>query len=126
MDEPSAPQPITLGSFLRQARERAGFSLRGLAKIAGVAITTIQRLENDEVQHPSPIVLQRLAGALNVPVGDLLSFLGVRIPPAELPALQEYLKTMHPHLPAEALAEAQRRLEDILQTYDSPDTTNEF
>src|SRR6266545_5564964 len=56
VDEPSAPQPITLGSFLRQARERAGFSLRGLAKIAGVAITTIQRLENDEVQHPSPIV----------------------------------------------------------------------
>jgi transcriptional regulator with XRE-family HTH domain len=118
VDEPSAPSPITLGSFLRQAREHAGHSLRGLAHIANVAVTTIQRLENDEVGHPSPIVLQQLADALELDVAGLLSLLGVRVAPTELPDLPEYLKTTYPHLPPEALNEAQRRLEDILQIYE--------
>lgn len=118
MDEPSAPSLITLGSFLRQAREQAGHSLRGLAQVANVAVTTIQRLENDEVQHPSPIVLQQLADALQLDVARLLSLLGVRVVPTEPPELHEYLKAKYPHLPPDALAEAQRRLEDILHTYE--------
>ncbi len=59
------------GSVLKKARERRKLTQAALAKKVGVHQVTIARIETDE-RRPSMDLLQRLAKALKVKVGDLL------------------------------------------------------
>jgi transcriptional regulator with XRE-family HTH domain len=54
---------------LKHWRERCGFSVRELARLAGVGYVTIVRIENG---HASPTVdmLEKLAAALGIEVRD--------------------------------------------------------
>lgn len=113
MDQPSAPPPSTLGSFLKQVRTRANLSLTDLSEISGIPRNTIHRLEQDEVNNPSIIVLCTLATILEFKILDILAFFGIN-PAAQLPDLPHYLQIKYPHLSAAALAETQRRLEEVL------------
>jgi transcriptional regulator with XRE-family HTH domain len=115
VDNPSTPQD-TLGGYLKRARMRAKLSIRQLEQQAGVPNATIRRLEKDEVQHPSPILLNALATALDLHMADLLDLLGVHVPPTPL-KLHEYLKARYPQLPEAALTEAQQRVDDVLHQY---------
>jgi transcriptional regulator with XRE-family HTH domain len=54
---------------LRHWRERRGYSVRELAKRAGVTHVTIVRIENDQVS-PTVMMLERLALALGIDVRD--------------------------------------------------------
>ena len=60
-----------VGSSLRSARKRLGFSVQGLAERAGVSFGLISELERG-TGNPSLQTLQRLAGALGVSIGQLL------------------------------------------------------
>ncbi len=56
---------------LQRLRKRKGYSLRGLAKAAGVHWTTIWKIEDG--RHVSTLpTLKKLAKALGVKVADLL------------------------------------------------------
>jgi len=57
--------------MLREARERRKLTQEAVAKKVGVHRVTIARLESGE-RRPSMDLLQRLAKALKVKVGDLL------------------------------------------------------
>jgi len=59
-----------MGLRLREWRDRRGYSVRELAKRAGVAYVTVSRIENG---HMSPTVemLEKLARALKVHVIEL-------------------------------------------------------
>ena len=59
------------GSVLKKARERRKLTQQALADKVGVRQETIARLETD-TRRPSMDLLQRLAKALKVKVGDLL------------------------------------------------------
>lgn len=117
MDEPAAPVPVTLGTCVRQARERAGLTLRNLEAITGVARNTLHRLERDQLDNPNPTTLRRLADALEVNSDDLFAFVGYR-PSANLPSLAPYLRAKY-QLPPDAVAEANEALRGILEKYDS-------
>ena len=56
--------------LLRQWRERRGYSVRELAKRAGVGFVTVSRIENG---HLSPTVnmLEKLARALRVHISQM-------------------------------------------------------
>lgn len=68
----------SLGQFLRQKREQAGMSIRGLAGVVGVDSGYITRLESGQRNNPSAEVLQGIADALEIDVNDLLAYVGVR------------------------------------------------
>ncbi len=110
------PAPSTLGAMIRQARERAGFSLRHLEAIVGVSRQLLLRLEHDELDNPSPALLHRLAEALELESDDLFAIIGYR-PSEKLPSLTPYLRAKY-RLPPEALAAASEALRDILAKYD--------
>lgn len=57
--------------YLRVWRLWRGLSIRELAKLAGVSVTTISRLENG-VSHPNFLTLQRLAKGLDLTREQLL------------------------------------------------------
>ncbi len=116
MDEPAAPAPVTLGRFVRQARERMGFSFRDLAAITGISRPTLQRLELDQLSNPSPTLLHHVAEALELNSDDLFAFAGYR-PSEQLPSLAPYLRAKY-RLPPHAVAEAHAALQGILEKYD--------
>lgn len=71
-------KPTTLGAYLREQREAAGYSLRQVAQLAGVQHTYLFRIENDTYTNPQPEYLQRIADVLELDVGELYAFLGMR------------------------------------------------
>lgn len=113
-DTPDAA--LTLGAHIQRGRERAGLSLRHLAAITGIPKTTLHRLELDQMDHPSPALLQRVAEALELNSDDLFAFVGYR-PSESLPSLAPYLRAKY-HLPPEAIAEVNDALGGILDKYD--------
>ena len=62
----------TLGRRLRHARQRAVMTQAELAQAAGVALITVNRLENDAIEHPRPETVRRLARALGADPAWLL------------------------------------------------------
>ena len=55
--------------LLRHWRERRGYSVRELAKRAGVGFVTVSRIENDRMS-PTVAMLEKLAKALGIAVRD--------------------------------------------------------
>lgn len=55
--------------LLRHWRERRGYSVRGLARVAGVGYVTIVRIENERLS-PTVAMLEKLARALRISVRD--------------------------------------------------------
>lgn len=109
----------TLGALIRQARERAGLSLRNLEAITGIPRATLNRLELDQVDNPSPDTLLRVAEALELNSDDLFTFVGYRSR-TDLPSLAPYLRTKY-RLPPNALAEASQALQGVLEKYERTD-----
>ncbi len=65
-----------LGNELRAVRKLRERSLQGVAGPAKISVSYLQKLENGAVNDPSPRVLRRLAGALEVPYGRLMELAG--------------------------------------------------
>lgn len=117
-------QPVTLGTYIREARERAHLTLRNVEHITGIARSKLFKLEADRIEKPDVRALGILANSLELNVSDLLAFLGVT-PSAELPSLTPYLRAKY-KLPPEAAAEADARLRDLLERYGSGDEGSDF
>ena len=79
----------TLGTYVRAAREQAGISQGQLATAIGVNPSYVARIESGERVKPAADILQRIADALDIDSGALLSFLGVR---PSLPEPQVYFR----------------------------------
>jgi transcriptional regulator with XRE-family HTH domain len=58
--------------LLRMWRERRGYSVRDLAKRAGVGFVTVSRIENGHMS-PTVAMLERLAKALNIHITAFFS-----------------------------------------------------
>lgn len=70
-----------VGEVIRRRRGELGYTQERLAKEAGIAPTSIVRLENGEVERPRTSTLTKLAGALGVKSVELTRFVsGVRKP----------------------------------------------
>ena len=119
---PKANKRPTLGQYLDEARGRAKLSVRQLETITGIHRSSIDRLLRDEVDEPVPENLVRLANALELNTSDLFLLAGLPIP-QELPSLEPYLRAKY-DLPPEALAEANRTIQQILAKYDGESGDN--
>jgi transcriptional regulator with XRE-family HTH domain len=70
----------TLGQHLEAARQGAGLSLRQLAALSGVAMSTVNRLLKDEVDLPAPDHLVAIARALELNATDLFVLANLPLP----------------------------------------------
>ncbi len=112
----SPKQTPTLGTVLEAARQEAGLSLRRLATLSGIPMSSVNRLLKDEVEQPAPAHLVRLARALELNTADLFLLAGLPLP-EQAPSLDVMLRTEY-GLPPEAIAEAKRDLGRIIEKYD--------
>lgn len=62
---------VYIGKRVKDARFRAGLTQAELAEKAGTTQTTVARIERDAVQ-PEVTTIRKLAGALGIPIADLL------------------------------------------------------
>jgi ribosome-binding protein aMBF1 (putative translation factor) len=65
-----------LGRVLRAAREGSDLSYRDLREKTGLSLSHLQRLERGEVSEPGPTTLRRLAEALSLDYGYLMTLAG--------------------------------------------------
>lgn len=59
-------------AMLREAREDAGLTRRRLSELSGVSVHTIAKIEQAAVTDPGFAVVAEIAGALGLPLDDLL------------------------------------------------------
>jgi transcriptional regulator with XRE-family HTH domain len=104
---PVNPPGPTLGQCLDNARQRVGYSLRGLAAAVGVPMSRINRLLKDEVERPSPATLVRLADALDLSTCQIFTLAG-----HPYPDLDDLLRTDY-GLPDDAIT----KVHDVLYEY---------
>jgi transcriptional regulator with XRE-family HTH domain len=114
---------VMLGAFLQRAREDAGLSKLQLEATSGVGRMTIQRLETDYYQEPSPDDLVRLARALELNETDLFLLAGLPVP-RDTASLDVMLRTEY-GLPPEAIAEAKQNIAAIAAKYDRTPTNQD-
>ncbi len=67
---------MTLGEFLKQAREERGYTLRMLAAQCHTSPSEISRIENGFRKQPSPVILRSIAEALVVSYPFLMQLAG--------------------------------------------------
>src|SRR5215475_1048674 len=67
---------MTLGQFLKSAREDRALSLRGVEKETGISNAYLSQLESDKIKQPSPTLLHKLAETYEVPYSALLELAG--------------------------------------------------
>lgn len=70
----------SLGEHLEAARHEAGYSLRKLAALSGIPMSSVNRLLKDEVDQPLPEHLMALARALELNDTDVFLLAGLPIP----------------------------------------------
>ena len=105
-----------LGDYIRQARENAAVSIRGLAARVDINQAQIIRLEQGKVSSPKADLLGRIADELGVPVSDLLTMAGYPTS-RELPALRPYMRSQYRELPPEAVDEVEALISSLTHKY---------
>lgn len=78
-----------IGETIRYYRGRLGITQEELARRAEMAPTSIVRLENGEIRRPRMSTLDKLAGALQIPVAELARFVSMIHRPTSLGEVSE-------------------------------------
>ena len=99
----------SLGHLIREQRQARGLSQRALARATGLQNSTIMRLEVGSLERPDPLVLQRIARALNTELEDYY-LLGDYPLPRGLPEVGVYMRTKY-QLSDEEVAQVNKIIE---------------
>lgn len=110
----------TLGDVLWQARMEAGYSIKGLAQMAGVPQSQLYKLENDHVQKPNAAHLAALAEPLGLSLYEVYAAAGIKTPEA-LANLDQELEDKLRALSPEHLKRLDRYVEGLLDAEDDTD-----
>ncbi len=106
-----------LGRTVTEAREAKELSLRGLAEKVGMTHSFMARLEAGRFQTVSPDNLRAIANALDVPVEDLFTLSGYKVPES-LPTFEPYLRTRYgEELPDQAIEQLNEYFEMLRDKY---------
>ena len=109
-------QARRLGALIRQFREAAGFSLRGLEDATGIDDGLLTRMERGAILTPAADKLSRIAAALGAPLADLYAMADYAVPD-ELPTFGPYLRTKYRTLPPRAINEIERFAQQVARRY---------
>ena len=71
---------ISLGQFLKQAREDRGFTLREVELETDISNSYLSQLEGEKIKHPSPMSLYKLAETYGVSYTYLMELAGYPVP----------------------------------------------
>src|SRR6266567_4498517 len=108
-----------LGVFIKKLRKDLNLSQKQLAEKTKLARSYISRLEDNQFDSPSAMVLIKLASALRISHEKLFEVAGY-VPHMEqtaLPAFDVYMKTKYPDLPNQVIAELDRLKTFLEQEY---------
>lgn len=108
---------VTLGGYIRQARQSAGMEARALAATLGVAAPYVSDIELNR-RIPSEAILNGIAAALNVPAADLFAYAG-RLDAATRAYLASHPLAMHLLRRIAALDLTEAELQQLLDAIDS-------
>ena len=120
MDETQARE---LGAYIREHRERAGLSVRGLAGQVGIDQAQILRLEAGKVAGPRADILGQIAEVIGAPIADVFSLAGYPTP-RTLPNLRPYLRGKYSGVSSSALDEIEAVLARDLNIPQTPGPLN--
>ena len=84
---------VTLGEYIREAREKRNMSARRLSEELHMHYSYISRIEAGKFKQPSPEKLQRIAEHLELNYGDLCALAGYQAP--SLPDFLPYLRAKY-------------------------------
>lgn len=87
---------MTLGKFIRSAREDHFMTLRALAQGLGISPAYWSRVERDQNPVPSDVLLLKFAEILSIDSGDVF-IAAKRLPPDMRPALAEIVAMYRKH-----------------------------
>lgn len=71
---------ISLGQFLRQAREDKGFTLREVEVETDISNSYLSQLEGEKIKQPSPVTLYKLSETYGISYTDLMALAGYPVP----------------------------------------------
>lgn len=71
---------MTLGKFLKKAREDKGYTLREVESATGISNAYLSQLEGDKIKQPSPVWLNKLATHYGILYSSLLTLAGYPVP----------------------------------------------
>lgn len=108
---------ITLGSFIRERRERLGVSLNELARRAKLDPAALSRLERGHIEAPAPHRLQAIARELGIDYEDLATLAGY-VPTTKLPTLPVYLRQKYHDLTPEEIRQVDTYVEFLRRDHD--------
>jgi transcriptional regulator with XRE-family HTH domain len=95
-----------LGTYIRDARERSGMTLRSLEKQCGVTYATLSKIETGDIKVPTAESLQRIARSLELAYEDLAMLAGYTLPQG-LPDLPIYLRKKYDELSPEEIRQVE-------------------
>lgn len=100
----------SLGEYIKKWRKELKLSQLQLAKNAGLARSYLSRLEDNQFESPSAMMLIKLAHALKISHETLFQVAGYvpHIQKTELPSFDVYMRTKYPDLPVEAIKEIEQ------------------
>jgi transcriptional regulator with XRE-family HTH domain len=112
----TAEQAKKLAAIVRAERLALNLSMRQVAAISGVPVSSVSDLEAGAVLTPQPNTIQAIAEAIATPVSDLYAAAGW-LPADELPSFRPYMRAKYRNLPPDAITELNRYLDDFARRY---------
>ena len=109
-------QARRFGRHVRLARVQLGISARELARRAGLADSTIVRIEQGAFAEPDPTTLESIAGALGIDRAEMYRLVDYE-PPIGLLSLDEFLTARYPTLPATGRNEIDTHARKVLHRH---------
>ncbi len=97
-------QEKRIGEVIAEAREKAGFSQRQLAKIANVSNAEISKIESGEREIPNPKTLRKISNYIDVNYNEMMYMIGLGI---EVSPLNPFIKDYYSSLKGEELNSAE-------------------
>jgi len=111
-------QAQQLAAILRRERTALQLSMRQVAALSGVPLSTVSNIEAANILAPQPHTLKALAGALQTSVSDIYATVGW-LPADELPSFRPYMRAKYRDLNEAALADLERYADKLSQRVDS-------
>jgi transcriptional regulator with XRE-family HTH domain len=74
--------PLTLGLYLKSAREEKGLTLRAVEAEVNISNAYLSQLEGEKIKQPSPVVLHELSNLYKVSYETLMELAGYPVPGA--------------------------------------------
>lgn len=89
---------LTLGEFLKYARNQKALTLRAVEQLIAVSNAYLSQLEGNKIKRPSPTILHQLAELYELAYDDVLALAGY---PTSSPALSTPSSRIGPVTPEE-------------------------